>query len=103
MSWDILSFSAAAEKMFGYVEAEVIGENVSMLMPPRTASGTTVSATIIATTGRRKIIGIGRVTTALHGDGNTFPDRALGRRSMGRRASESSLGSFATSPSGSKP
>jgi two-component system sensor kinase FixL len=25
------------------------------------------------TTGRRKIIGIGRVTTALHGDGNTFP------------------------------
>ena len=29
----ILSFSAAAERMFGFKEEELLGENVSVLMP----------------------------------------------------------------------
>ncbi|HEX8842674.1 MAG TPA: PAS domain S-box protein [Sphingomicrobium sp.] len=69
----ILSFSAAAEKMFGYSEAEVIGENVKMLMPNPDRDRHDQYLINYLTTGKRKIIGIGRVTTALHRDGNTFP------------------------------
>jgi two-component system sensor kinase FixL len=69
----ILSFSAAAEKMFGYSEAEVLGRNVKMLMPNPDRDRHDQYLRNYMTTGKRKIIGIGRVTTALHRDGNTFP------------------------------
>lgn len=69
----ILSFSAAAEKMFGYSEAEVVGRNVKMLMPNPDRDRHDQYLRNYLTTGKRKIIGIGRVTTALQRDGNTFP------------------------------
>lgn len=69
----IMSFSAAAEKMFGYAEAEVVGENVSMLMPSPDRERHDDYLKSYRDTGTRKIIGIGRVTTARHRDGNTFP------------------------------
>lgn len=69
----ILSFSAAAEKMFGYTEDEVIGENVSMLMPSPDRERHDGYLQHYVDTGQRKIIGIGRVTTARHRDGNSFP------------------------------
>ena len=69
----ILSFSAAAEKLFGYSEANVLGENVSMLMPSPDRERHDSYLENYRQTGERKIIGIGRVTTARHRDGNTFP------------------------------
>ncbi len=80
----ILSFSAAAEKMFGYSEAEVIGQNVSMLMPSPDRERHDQYLLNYKNTGVRKIIGIGRVTTALHRDGSKFPiELAVGEASVG--------------------
>lgn len=82
----ILSFSAAAEKMFGYSEAEVMGENVSMLMPSPDRERHDRYLGNYMETGERKIIGIGRVTTARHRDGYTFPiELAIGEAEVGAR------------------
>ena len=69
----ILSFSLAAEKMFGFSEDEVLGENVSMLMPSPDRERHDSYLNKYLETGERKIIGVGRVTTARHRNGFTFP------------------------------
>ena len=82
----MLSFSSAAEKMFGYTEAEVTGKNVSMLMPSPDRERHDQYLLNYLTTGKRKIIGIGRVTTALDRDGKTFPiELSVGEAWMGDR------------------
>jgi len=82
----ILSFSAAAETLFGYSEAEVVGKNVKMLMPNPDRDRHDQYLLNYRTTGKRKIIGIGRVTTALHRDGNTFPiELSVGEAWIGER------------------
>ncbi len=82
----ILSFSAAAEKMFGYSERDVLGQNVKILMPSPDRERHDQYLINYLTTGKRKIIGIGRVTTALHSDGNTFPiELAVGEAWSGGR------------------
>ncbi|KWV92416.1 PAS domain-containing sensor histidine kinase [Erythrobacter sp. YT30] len=69
----IQSFSRGAQNMFGYAEHEVIGENVSLLMPSPDREGHDQYMHKYLETGAAKIIGIGRVTTARHRDGSTFP------------------------------
>lgn len=82
----ILSFSKGAERMFGYAEADVLGENVSMLMPsPDREKHDGYLAHYLAT-GERRIIGIGRVTTARARDGAMFPiDLSVGEVNMGEQ------------------
>ncbi|AYM84059.1 PAS domain S-box protein [Agrobacterium tumefaciens] len=69
----VSSFSAAAERLFGYGAIEVVGHNVKMLMPdPDRAAHDTYIARYLAT-GERRIIGYGRVVTGRRKDGSEFP------------------------------
>jgi two-component system sensor kinase FixL len=69
----ILSFSKAAERLFGFAEAELIGENVSTLMPSPDRERHDGYLQRYLTTGERRIIGIGRLVTGRRRDGTTFP------------------------------
>ena len=67
------SFSRAAERMFGYTEAEAVGQNVKILMgdPDRARHDGYLSRYL--ETGERRIIGVGRIVTGLRKDGTQFP------------------------------
>ena len=69
----VMSFSAAAERLFGYAAIEVIGRNVSMLMPPHDADRHDAYIHRYLSTGERRIIGIGRIVVGRKADGTDFP------------------------------
>jgi two-component system sensor kinase FixL len=69
----IESFSATAERLFGFHAADVVGGNVSVLMPSPYREEHDQYVARYRATGERHIIGKGRVAVGQRKDGSTFP------------------------------
>src|SRR5204862_2097957 len=65
----ILSFSRTAERMFGYFASEVVGENISILMPSPDREAHDGYLSHYLETGEKRVIGIGRAVIARRRDG----------------------------------
>lgn len=68
----IASVNPATTRMFGYRDSELLGRNVSMLMPEPWASQHDEYIRRYLQTGKASIIGVGRQIMALRRDGSTF-------------------------------
>ena len=69
----IVSFSNAAENMFGYNASEIMHENISKLMPSPYRERHAGYLERYLSTGEKRIIGIGRVVRGQRKDQSTFP------------------------------
>jgi two-component system, LuxR family, sensor kinase FixL len=82
----IQSFSAAAERLFGYREAAMTGKNVSVLMPAPYREEHDRYIGRYLKTGEKRIIGVDRVVTGQRKDGSTFPMKLeVGEMKSGER------------------
>ncbi|HXH15943.1 MAG TPA: PAS domain S-box protein [Sphingomonas sp.] len=79
----VSSFSTAAEQVFGYAKAEVIGRNVGMLMPPVERRDHDDHLLTYLRTGVQHVIGDVRTATAQRANGEIFPiELAVGEASI---------------------
>jgi len=69
----IEAFNPAAQRLFGYAEEDVLGSNVSILMPSPYREEHDGYLARHLDTGERRVIGIGREVSGQRRDGSTFP------------------------------
>lgn len=69
----IETFNRSAERLFGWPAAEIVGQNVSLLMEGMHRAGHDGYLQRFLQTGEAKIIGIGREVSARRRDGTVFP------------------------------
>lgn len=82
----IESVNPAAERIFGYRVTELVGRNVSMLMPSPFREHHDRYVKSYVEGGVPKIIGIGREVVGLRKDGTTFPmDLSVSEVNLGHR------------------
>lgn len=83
----ILDFNPAAKRLFGYSVQEIVGQDVSVLMPEPDRSRHTGYISRYLTTGEARIIGIGRQVEGMRKDGSRFPmELSVGEVAQGVRA-----------------
>ncbi len=69
----ILAFSAAAERLFGYQAEDIAGQNVSVLMAGADEAHHNQYIHNYLSTGEKQIIGIGRIVEARLANGDKIP------------------------------
>ena len=69
----IVRINAAAERLFGYSEKEMLEENIGLIMPSPDREQHDGYLRRYLETGEARIIGIGREVQCLRKDGSTFP------------------------------
>ena len=82
----IETFSSAAERLFGYSEDDIRGQNVKVLMPSPYREEHDEYLARYRRTGEKRIIGIGRIVVGQRRDGTTFPlELSVGEAWIGKR------------------
>ncbi|MDO8926962.1 MAG: PAS domain S-box protein [Sideroxyarcus sp.] len=80
----IKTINPAAERMFGYSAAELIGQDFSLLLPESGGDERKTALENVSTSDKAWIIGLGREGTGRHRNGSPFPmDIAISQMWMG--------------------
>jgi len=69
----VKTYNKGAEKIFGYSEDEVLGQNIKMLMPSKIANEHDGYLSEYKNTGKKNIIGVGREVVGQRKDGSPVP------------------------------